>query len=198
MLAELLRVLEGPDWEFILSVEDGLKLGADEVMDRTPAVFEEKARRNLDEGLVPGAAEASKYMRLGEDADNVEEPFAAVARDGWMVAHTNAEAAEKVDERLHVVAFAVIDEGDSARRIHVIHDSSKRAHACQSSDPVVRPASIRWCGGTHRPSVGKASGGKAALGRSRGHREGPQADQAPVRRRIAATCPPGWTRITIG
>ncbi len=42
VMAKLLMIYGDPDWEFVGVLGDGVALGVDEQMPRTPAVFEEK------------------------------------------------------------------------------------------------------------------------------------------------------------
>ena len=45
----VLKELQDPDWRFIEETGSGVKLGVDVELPRTPAVFEEKVRWNLDD-----------------------------------------------------------------------------------------------------------------------------------------------------
>ena len=53
----MLKRAGDPDWEFLCRLKNGLPLGVDKTMDRTPRVFEEKTRWKLEEVDGPGAHE---------------------------------------------------------------------------------------------------------------------------------------------
>lgn len=66
LMSSLLRDAGDPDWEFLLRAEDGLPVGVTEPLPRTPAVFEEQVKWNLEEDpLQPHRLEKSNTLRPG-------------------------------------------------------------------------------------------------------------------------------------
>lgn len=176
MLAELLRVAGDPDWEFLHRLEEGVSLGVDEEMDRTPAVFEEKTRWNLDECFEPGAAEAPNYRRVADYAAQVEELFTSEAEDGWMVRLTNEQATRKYRNRLHIAALAVIDEGDKVR---VIHDGSNNVMVNHRIRPRDQLRSLGAGEGASGAAPGEEGDGSPTVGSCRRRGQGPSSSQDP-------------------
>lgn len=167
MLAELLTVAGGPNWAFLLRLEDGVSLGVDETMDRTPEVFEQKTKRNLEERFEPGAAEAPDYRSAAEYSTQVEELFTLEAEGGWILKLTNEQASREYGERLHIATPAAIDEGDKVR---VIHDGPNRV----------------MVGGAPSVATGAARIGPTGVGLGRQSSQGTSPDKGPaVRLRIS-------------
>ena len=85
-------------------------MGVDEALPRTPAVFEEKLKWNLEEVDAPGAHEQDNYGSLAGHMKEVGELFEAEAKEGWMVEYTDDEAKNKFGDRLFVAGLAVVQE----------------------------------------------------------------------------------------
>jgi hypothetical protein len=64
LIERLLNVAADPDWAFFERLKEGLPLGVDMTMDRTPLVFEDKVRWELDKVDGPGARECENYLSL--------------------------------------------------------------------------------------------------------------------------------------
>jgi len=63
LIARLLKTAGDPDWAFYEQLREGLPLGVDTVMDRTPLVFEEKVRWKLNEVESPATRSARTTSR---------------------------------------------------------------------------------------------------------------------------------------
>ena len=60
LIAQLLRAAADPDWPFFEALKEGLPLGVDTPMDRTPPVFEDKLSWKLNEVDSPATHEREK------------------------------------------------------------------------------------------------------------------------------------------
>ena len=122
MVRDLLRAAGDPDWAFFDDLVDGVALGVDETMPRTPAVFEEKAAWKLapwDEDNE--THENPNYASVSEHAEAVEALFREEAAMGWMEERTDEAAKAEFGDRLFVAALAVVVEPNKLR---VVHDGS--------------------------------------------------------------------------
>ena len=63
LIAKLLKLYGDPDWEFVDGMGDGVPLGVDEQMPRTPAVCEVKGKWKLLDDAGPGVACATTTAR---------------------------------------------------------------------------------------------------------------------------------------
>ena len=61
LMAKLLMIYGDHDWEFVGGLGDGVALGFDEQMPRTPAVFEEKGKWKLSDDVGPGVDMCDNY-----------------------------------------------------------------------------------------------------------------------------------------
>ena len=125
LIAKLLKLVGDPDWSFFLTLKEGVNLGVDQVMDRTPEVFEEKTHWKLEGVEVPGEVEKVNYKMLEPHKDEVRALFVEESRLGWMKEITDEEAKREYGEKLFVAALAVVQEPG---KIRVVHDGSNGVH----------------------------------------------------------------------
>ena len=64
LMARLLRAYGDPDWSFVQGIGEGVPLGVDEDLPRTPAVFEEKGKWRLTDDAGPGADTNDNYKSV--------------------------------------------------------------------------------------------------------------------------------------
>ena len=121
LIGGLLEAFEDPDAEFIRSLKDGVALGVDEEMPRTPAVFEEKVKWNLGYLAEGGERQADNYRSVNDHLGAVKELFEQEQKLGWMEEMSVEEATERFGNRLYVAALAVVEEPN---KIRVVHDGS--------------------------------------------------------------------------
>ena len=63
LIANLLRAFGDPDWSFVQGLGDGVPLGVDEELPRTPAVFEEKGNGVCPTTPAPGLTPTTTTSR---------------------------------------------------------------------------------------------------------------------------------------
>ncbi len=85
LIAEVLKSCGDPDWAFIPGLAEGVNLGVDDPLPRTPGVFEEKGRWKLSEDVDPGVSAAENYKSFGPHAQAVKNLFTEEEKLGWMV-----------------------------------------------------------------------------------------------------------------
>ena len=61
LLGRLLKLFGDPDWEFVDGLGDGVRVGVDVQLPRTPAVFEEKGKWKLSDDAGPGVDACDNY-----------------------------------------------------------------------------------------------------------------------------------------
>ena len=125
LIAGLLRVFGDPDWAFVGGLGEGVPLGVDEELPRTPGVFEEKGKWRLADDVGPGVDTTDNYQSVAPHVDKVRELFREEAALGWMVELPEAEARAVYKDRLAIAALGVVEERD---KIRVVHDGSHRVH----------------------------------------------------------------------
>ena len=125
LVARLLQKVGDPDWDFFLQLKEGVSLGVDEEMARTPAVFEEKIKWKLDEVDGPGIGDRENYKSAEGHLEQVEELFREEQKLGWMVELDEADARKEYGDRLFIASLAVVQEPG---KIRVVHDGSNGVH----------------------------------------------------------------------
>ena len=118
MLSAVLKELQDPDSRFIEEIGSRVMLGVDVELPRTPAVFEEKVRWNLDDP-------DDKMASVSENYGTVEEKLTEVRKlveeerslDGLM---SNKESC---CEKLYITSLAVATEKD---KIRLVHDATNK------------------------------------------------------------------------
>ena len=125
LLAAILKECGDPDAEFLKDLEEGVNLGVDSPLPRTPGIFEEKVKWKLSEPEGPGESYNSNYLSVEPHLDKVRALFKEEASLGWMVEMPIQEAKAKYGDRLAVAALGVVEEKS---KIRVVHDGSNRVH----------------------------------------------------------------------
>ena len=95
IISAMLHKFGDPDWQFVKDLEDGVPLGVDDELPRTPAVFEEKVKWSLVEEVGPHEGERSNFSSVEPHCEEVESLFREEAKEGWMVEMTDQEAIDK-------------------------------------------------------------------------------------------------------
>ena len=121
MFSELLRYFGDPDWAFFKELEQGVNIGVDCPMPRTPAVFEEKFSWRLEEWAGQEESEVANYRSIAGFEERVQQLFREEEALGWMAEMSDEEARAKYGDNLYVAALGVVDEGE---KIRVVHDGT--------------------------------------------------------------------------
>ena len=125
LIAKLLKLYGDPDWEFVDGMGEGVPLGVDEQMPRTPAVFGEKGKWKLPDDAGPGVDMCDNYRSVEPHIEQVKALFREEAALGWMEEYPEDVAREKFGTRFAIAALGVVEEKDKAR---VVHDGSHKVH----------------------------------------------------------------------
>jgi hypothetical protein len=125
LISRLLRVYGDPDWEFVDGRGEGVPLGVDEPLPRTPAVFEEKGKWKLPDDAGPGCNVDENYQSVGPHLERVRALFREEAALGWMEECPVDVARERFGARLAIAAIGVVEEKD---KIRVVHEGSHKLH----------------------------------------------------------------------
>ena len=118
MISKLLEAFGDPDFEYFRGLESGVAIGVDITMPRTPAVFEEKLKWNLDDPNEYMVKESENYGTVAEHRDKVQALFEEEQAAGWMEEMTDAEAQRRFGDKLYIASLAVIEEKDKVRVVH--------------------------------------------------------------------------------
>ena len=124
-IGKLLRLYGDPDWEYPPSLVDGVPVGVDEQMPRTPEVFEAKTSWALDDQHDDPVHLRGNYKSVQGFEKEVEALFEEERNLGWMEALSLEEAQARYGDRLYISSLAVIDEGT---KIRVVHDATHGVH----------------------------------------------------------------------
>ena len=125
MISMLFKKCGDPDWAIFGEMAQGVNLGVDDPLPRTPLVFEEKTKWKLEEYTGEDDRDRENYCSTEGFEDKVEELFREEERLGWMVNLSDEEAKQKYGDRLHVASLGVVDEG---AKIRVVHDATHGVH----------------------------------------------------------------------
>ena len=125
IISLLLKELGDPDWGYPMSVADGVPLGVDMTMPRTPAVFEEKTNWRLSELDGEPEKEILNYKSTKGFESKIEALFREEADWGWMLEMKEEEAKEKYGNNLYLAGLGVVEEKD---KIRVVHDGTHGVH----------------------------------------------------------------------
>ena len=125
---DLLRgVLEkwDPDWRFLEQAKSGLPLGVLQELPRTPDIFEEQCRWNL-EGEDWGEAvwQKSNYLSAEEREKYLVKHLEQEVAEGLMVKMTEEEFVRRFGDNRAVAALAVLVEDELTGKKRVIHDGT--------------------------------------------------------------------------
>ena len=125
LISDLMKALGDPDWHYYEQIREGVPLGVNTTLPRTPAVFDEKCSWPLEEMANPESGEAQNYKSIIGHEKQVRELFEAEAKQGWMVEMSDFEAEQKFGKDLFIAALAVVAEPD---KIRVVHDGTNKVH----------------------------------------------------------------------
>ena len=127
LLEEFLRLSGDPDFRAFYSSSrsfaNGVSLGVNEKLPRTPAVFERKRKwRDYSGEQEPSESVRYNYPTAEANADVIERQFLAEEKLGAMLQLPMAEAAEHYGDRLRIASLGAIRKGDDSFR--VTHDGT--------------------------------------------------------------------------
>ena len=125
LIGRLLKMYGDPDWEFVDGMGEGVPLGVDEQLPRTPAVFEEKGKWKLPDDAGPGVDTCENYRSVDPHLDTVKALFREEATLGWMEELPEEVARTRFGPRLAIAALGVVEEKG---KIRVVHDASHKVH----------------------------------------------------------------------
>lgn len=80
--SEILKQAGDPDWNFFSELEVGVRIGVDVEMARTPQVFEERTKWNLEDVETEGVHGSGNYSSVEGHIEVVKELFRTESRDG--------------------------------------------------------------------------------------------------------------------
>ena len=125
-IAAVGKILDGEDWEYLLPMaEEGVPLGVDEEMPRTPEVFEEKlkwAREFTEEELVQ--VWADNYESAEEGKKDIWRQVDEEVKRGAIVKMSEEDAKKEFGERLAVAALGAVPKELGSEKVRLIHDGS--------------------------------------------------------------------------
>jgi hypothetical protein len=125
LIGRLLKLYGDPDWEFVDGMGEGVPLGVDEQLPRTPAVFEEKGKWKLPDDVGPGVDTCENYRSVDPHLEKVKALFREEATLGWMEELPEDVARARFGTRLAIAALGVVEEKN---KIRVVHDASHKVH----------------------------------------------------------------------
>jgi hypothetical protein len=125
LIGRLLKLCGDPDWEFVDSMGEGVPLGVDEQLPRTPAVFEEKGKWKLSDDAGPGVDTCETYRSVDPHLEKVKALFKEEATLGRMEELAEDVARARFGAKLAIAALGVVEEKG---KIRVVHDASHKVH----------------------------------------------------------------------
>ena len=140
LIRSLLELFGDPDTEVFKDFEEGVNLGVTEPLPRTPLVFEQKTRWNLEEPCGSQEWEVPNYKSVHGHESAVRDLFAEEAALGWMEEVTDEEAQRRYGQNLRIAALGVVQE---PTKIRVVHDGSNRVEV----NNAIRPRDQQRCPG---------------------------------------------------
>ena len=151
IISLLLKELGDPDWAYPMSCSDGVPLGVDMEMPRTPAVFDEKTKWKFDHlDGEPDRAVLSYTSTLCFE-EKIEALFREEEKLGWMVEMRDEDAEKKYGKNLHLAGLGVVEEKE---KIRVVHDGTNGVgvnNRIRVFDQVKSP----YCRGDKGPDAGE-------------------------------------------
>ena len=114
-----------PDWKFLEQAKTGLPLGVLNELPRTPEVFEEQLRWNLEaEDWSSAAWQKDNYSSAAEHEKYLTEHLEQEVREGLMARMEEEEFIKTYGENRAVAALAVLVEDEVTGKKRVIHDGT--------------------------------------------------------------------------
>ena len=124
-MKEVLRKAGDPDWAFLEQAKTGFPLGVLNELPRTPEVFEEQLRWNLENDDWSEAAwQKSNYTSAEEHEKYLVEHLEQEVSEGLMVKMEEGAFVEKFGDNRAVAALAVLVEDELTGKKRVIHDGT--------------------------------------------------------------------------
>ena len=124
-LSRMLQHFHDPDWEFIWGLRDGVPLGYDEDLPRTPCVFDAKVAWKLGKPEEVDTQFCDNYKSAEDYLREIDAQFREEKTSGWMLEMSDDEAHRRFGDRLFVASLGVSEEPGKLR---VIHDASHGVH----------------------------------------------------------------------
>ena len=125
LMKEVLRKAGDPDWAFLEQAKTGFPLGVLNELPRTPEVFEEQLRWNLEsDGWGEAALQKSNYASAEEHEKYLVEHLEQEVSEGLMVKMEEDAFVEKFGDNRAVAALAVLVEDEITGKKRVIHDGT--------------------------------------------------------------------------
>ena len=143
LMSKMLRDAGDPDWEFLLRAEVGLPVGVLEPLPRSPLVFEEQVKWNLEEDpLQPHRLEKSNYPSAKEYVDHLRSHLEAEVEEGLVEKMSREDFVKEFGENRAIAALAVLVEDPVVGKKRVIHDGSHDVqvnHRIKTRDKIRMP-----------------------------------------------------------
>ena len=143
LMRRLLKEAGDPDWEFLERAEEGLPVGVLEPLPRTPSVFEEQVKWNLEEDpLQPHRLEKANYPSAREHADHLRSHLEAEVAEGLVEKMSRDDFVKEFGENRAIAALAVLVEDPVVGKKRVIHDGSHDVqvnHRIKTRDKIRMP-----------------------------------------------------------
>ena len=124
-ISKILETYGDPDSDFVWGLREGVPIGYDEVLPRTPAVFPPKEKWKLGDPEEDDIHDRENYKSVEGHQAEVEAQFREEAKTGWMREYSDEDAANEFGDRLFVASLGVVVEPG---KIRVVHDASHGVH----------------------------------------------------------------------
>ena len=124
LMAAVLKAARDPDFEFLVEAEQGLPVGVDVPLPRTPAAFERQTKWRLDDYCQDGMLERKNYPSAEEHAEHLMKRLEAEVSEGLVEKMTDAQFVETFGEKRVVASLAVLVEDEAAGKKRVIHNGT--------------------------------------------------------------------------
>ena len=127
-LFAMLQLAGDPDFEFIQEVTaHGVKLGVDVPLPRTPSVFEEKTKWNLQWiDSAPSSMQCTNYQSATENMQDIKRQVHEELQRGTVVKMSKEEALRKFPGKLNVAALGAVPKEQGSSTVRIIHDATHK------------------------------------------------------------------------
>lgn len=144
LMKGVLEKAEDPDWSFLEQAKTGLPLGVLNDLPRTPPIFEEQVKWNL-EGEDGNSAvwQKENYTSAAEHEMYLVEHLEQEVSEGLMIKMSEDEFIEAFGENRAVAALAVLVEDELTGKKRVIHDGT---HGVRVNHRIRRKDKVRMPG----------------------------------------------------